>query len=332
MTKDVGLRLLDSLYEQMMIDDQWAVRRERGFTWWAFRVAQHVEVGTPVAWGEVTVCPVRIWTEVVRDVDPATAPATVVGRLNTYATFSALVWNEDEATITECCTAVVTDENIDWLSKLLATAAVLQNTASHSRAHGLAGLTGGTPAGSNHPASGERPAMDDLLQVPERVVMVEGAEPSRFGEEKFAGVGDFLREMNFLGFVDESGLTCEVPFTGTTPIAALEEGQQPQTSLVQMLSAAPHPEAGNGLLCLMRLPYAADPAEVAALANMLNATEAQGNTNTMLLGAWCPQPNSDTTLAFCSFVPNLVHTWVLVENLVSYFAAHSMFAAEQLVG
>lgn len=28
--------------------------------------------------------------------------------------------------------------------------------------------------------------MDDLLQVPERVVMVEGAEPSRFGEEKFA--------------------------------------------------------------------------------------------------------------------------------------------------
>ena len=48
---DVGLRLLDSLYEQMMIDDQWALRRERGFTWWAYRLAQHVEVGPPV-WSE----------------------------------------------------------------------------------------------------------------------------------------------------------------------------------------------------------------------------------------------------------------------------------------
>lgn len=44
---DIGLRLLDSLYEQLMIDDEWAVRRERGFTWWSYRLAQHIEVSPP---------------------------------------------------------------------------------------------------------------------------------------------------------------------------------------------------------------------------------------------------------------------------------------------
>jgi hypothetical protein len=41
--------LVDSLYEQLMVDEQWAVRGERGFTWWSYRLAQHIEVG-PEVW------------------------------------------------------------------------------------------------------------------------------------------------------------------------------------------------------------------------------------------------------------------------------------------
>ena len=65
MTDDVGLRLVDSLYKQLQIDDEWAVRRERGFTWWSYRLAQHVEVSAPVWSGDRHVCAVRIWTEIV---------------------------------------------------------------------------------------------------------------------------------------------------------------------------------------------------------------------------------------------------------------------------
>ena len=164
---DVGLRLLDSLYEQMMIEDQWAVRRERGFTWWAYRLAQHVEVGAP-AWSEDRyICTVRIWTEVVRDVDPSTDPASVLAAVNPLAQLSALVWDPADATVIECCTATVHDEIFTWLSKVLATAAVLQNTAAHSRAKILASATGGSAAASNHPsAAGMRLTMDDLLNVP----------------------------------------------------------------------------------------------------------------------------------------------------------------------
>ena len=330
MTNDVGLRLVNSLYEQLQIDDEWAVRRERGFTWWSYRLAQHVEVSPPVWSGDRDVCAVRIWTEVVRDVDAGTDPAAALGRLNPYAVLSALVWNEADASITEWCTAVVHDENVDWLSKVLATAAVWQNSSAHSRAHPLATLTGGTPAVSDHPSSGERPEMDGMLGVPDEVVKPQGAGPSRFAGPKIAEVGEFLRQMNFVGDADNTELTCEVPFTGSTPSIALEPGQSPQTALVQMFTEVPHPDAGSGLLCLMRLPYDADPQTVAAHANWLNAQEAQSNSGSQLLGAWCLHPQSETTLAFCCFVPNLLSELMAVENLVAYMAGHSRFAAECL--
>ena len=327
---DVGLRLLDSLYEQMMIDDEWAVRRERGFTWWAYRLAQHVEVGPPVWTEDRYICSVRIWTEVVRDVDPDSDPAALLAATNQFATLSALVWDPSSASISECCTAVVHDEIFTWLSKVLATAAALQNTAAHSRAHPLSRATGGVAAASDHPDSGQRPDMDDLLNVGEQVVIPEGAKPSQFIGRRFEGVEDFMRSMLFLGFADDEGLTCEVPFTANVPAMAIPGATQLHTSLVQMFTDAPHPEAGNGLLAIMRLPYSADSQRIAAQANDLNLVESRGEAGTFLLGAWCPDPSSDTTLAFCQFIPNLLARWVLVENLISYMSSHSRLAVGQL--
>ena len=233
------------------------------------------------------------------------------------------------STITECCTATVHDEIFGWLSKVLSTAAVLQNTAAHSRAHSLARATGGVAAGSNHPTSGERPGMDDLLNVPEQVVVPEGAKPSKF-IGRFSHIEDFMREKLFLGFADAGGLTCEVPFSGAMPAVAISEAQQLQTSLIQMFTDMPHPEAGNGLLCLMRLPYSASPQQIAMQANHLNLYEAKAEAGAPLLGAWCSDPSSDTTLAFCTFVPNLLGAWVMPENLISYMSWHSLVAADRL--
>ena len=67
--------------------------------------------------------------------------------------------------------------------------------------------------------------------------------------------------------VDTDGLTCEVPFTGSTPVMALPEGAQPQTAMVQMFTDTAHPDAGNGLSCVMQLPYHADRRSIAAQAN-----------------------------------------------------------------
>ncbi|OBJ86058.1 hypothetical protein A9W97_18795 [Mycobacterium gordonae] len=330
---DVGIRVLDSLYEQLMIDEQWSIRRERGFTWWSYRLAQHVEVGEPVESGGLTVCVVRIWTDLVYEVDPATDPATMLGPLNAQTTLNALTWNSETATISECCTAVIHDEIFSWLSKILATAAILQNASATNRARGFAEMTGGVPAASNHPSSGQRPDMDDILGVPQ-VVVQEGRQPSRFTGAKMAGVGRFLVDMNFLGSVDETGLTCEVPFLSNAPAVMLssERGDALQTSLMQVFTDVPHPDAGNGVLTILRLPISPEPDAVAAMANRLNLIEAQGAFMTNFLGAWCPDPTEPVrrTVAFCSFIPNFLSRWVRIENLVVNASVHSRIAASYL--
>jgi hypothetical protein len=326
---DIGLRLVDSLYEQLMVDDQWALRRERGFTWWSYRLAQHVEVAAPVWSVDRYVCAVQIWTEVVHEVDTTVHPARVVGAMNSRATLNALVCDGATATVAECCTAQVHEEIFDWMSKVLATAAVLQNTAAHSRAHSLARACGGVPAATTHPASGERPEMDDLLNVPE-VIANEGDSPSRFEGAPMERVGGFLERMEFLGSAEPTRLTCQVPFTARAPSAVAAEAGQPQTSLVQIFADAPHPEVGNGALIVMRLPLSAEPDWVAFQANELNAAEVQGDSQNQFLGAWCPDPNNETTLAFCSFVPNALARWVAMEHMVSYQGGRSRFAAERL--
>lgn len=326
---DIGLQLVDSLYEQLMVDDQWSVRHERGFSWWSYRLAQHIEVGAPERSVDRDVCSVRIWTDVVREVDPAANPAQVLGPLNVQATLNALAWDSATANITECCTAQVHDENLDWMGKVLATAAVLQNASAHARADFLAGECRGVPAATTHPSSGERLEMDDLLNVP-ATIAGEGGEPSRFAGPRMERAGRFLERMQFFGSADSTGLMCQIPFTGRESASVPVEAPQPQTSLVQVFTDVAHPEFGGGMLVVMRLPVHAETYVAALQANELNVAEVQGESQNHLLGAWCPDPTSAAALAFCCFVPNVLANSVVVENLVSYQGGRSMFAAERL--
>lgn len=325
---DVGLRMLGNLYSQLMIDDAWCVRRERGFTWWSYRLAQHIEVSQPFQSHGVEVCTVRIWTETVGDVDPRTSPAIVIAPFNMHATSDALVWSPNTSMISRCSSAVVHDETIGWMSKILATAAVVQNAGAHNQAHDLARACGGQPAASNHPSNGRRDERDDILNMPSHVLVPEGGYPSRFTGPGMANASDFLVQMNFLGSADATGLTCEVPFTRNEPMAvtSMAGGDQLHTSLVQIFTDVAHPEAGNGLFTLMKLPVSPNPQDIPSIANALNAAEAGGLSLSHLLGAWCPDPTSDRTLAFCSFVPNMLSHLVRVENIVWDQSVRSQFA------
>lgn len=330
---DVGIRLIESLYSQLMIDEQWSVRRDRGFTWWSYRLAQHVEVSPPFESFGVDVCRVRVWTDMVDEVDPATNPAEILQPFNMQTLLSALVWDEDAATILECSTAVIHDENFEWLSRTLATAAILQNAGAHNRARGFAEMTRGVPAATVHPSSGERPDMDEILDVAQGIVL-EGQQPSRFAGARFHGVEQFLADMGFPGSADGASLTCEVPFSGSAPVGALsvERGDHLQTSMVRVFTDVPHPEAGSGALMLMRLPISPSVDDTLLIVNALNKAVALGESLAHLLGTWCADPTTTDgqTVAYCCFVPNVLSQWVRLENLVLNASMHSRFAAHCL--
>ncbi|OBB45429.1 hypothetical protein [Mycobacterium sp. 852002-51961_SCH5331710] len=332
---DVGLDMIESIYQQLMIDDRWAVRTERGFTWWGYRLAQHVEVGHAVRSGDLDVYQLRIWTEVARNVSAEADVAALVTPANFHQSMNALVWDPASATIRECCTAVVHRENIGWLGKIVATAAILQNVAAHTRAHAIAEVCRGEPAASDHPSSGHRAEMDDILNVPQALIIPAGAEPSKYEGRLSEGLGDFAARMGWVGNSDATGVVFEVPFTGNRPLF-MQDRNAPdvalETALVQIFTDQPHPEAGNGALTVMQLPISPGSEHAAALANELNLIESQGDLRAPLLGAWCPDifSKDGNGLAFCSFLPNLIARPGLLENQMVYQGARARFALEQL--
>lgn len=226
-----------------------------------------------------------------RHVNPETDLASLVTPANFHQSMNALVWDPSSATISECCTAVVHQENIGWLGKIVATAAILQNTAAHTRAHAVADVCRGEPAASDHPTSGHRAEMDDILNVPQALIIPAGAEPSKYEGELSERLGEFAARMGWVGNSDATGVVFEVPFTGGRP-AFMQDRDAPdaalETALVRIFTDQPHPEAGNGALTIMQLPISPGPEHAAALANELNLIESQGDLRAPLLGHGAP--------------------------------------------
>ncbi|MBI3224359.1 MAG: hypothetical protein HYZ39_04790 [Mycolicibacterium cosmeticum] len=337
---DVGTWMVDNLYQQLMVDEQWALRRDRGFTWWGYRLAQHVEVAPPVHDRGLDLCVLRIWTDVVRDVAPNSNPAAILAQLNNQTTLSALVWDPETGTIADCCTVTVHQDNANWMGKILATAAALQNTAAHSRAHPLARACGGRPAETQHPSSGARPEMDDILNVATEVIVPMGREPSRFAGGLCSAIEPFLVEhssqRHWFGTVDQTGATVEVPFTGSRPLMFQDpkvSDTRLETALVRVFTETPHPEAGNGALVITQLPLSPGADLAVTLSNDLNRAEfAGGLTTAPLLGAWSPDifSNDGNGLAYCSFIPNLLAKPMILNNWLLYQSTRALWARDFL--
>ena len=90
---DIGLVAVEELFTDLMVDEEWAERRPRGFSWWSHRLAQHIEASPPVIVGGREVCEVRVWTDVARDVEEAREPLKWLSLTNMRATLSALIWD-----------------------------------------------------------------------------------------------------------------------------------------------------------------------------------------------------------------------------------------------
>jgi hypothetical protein len=329
--RDVGLEAVEAIFNLLQIDEEWSVRRPRGFTWWSYRLAQHVDATEPWEDDEFQLSRIRIRTEVVNSVDAAARPEKFLALANAQETLSAVVWDPQEGAITECCTGIVHQENVGWLSRMLATAAIIQNNAAHGRAQGLARVCGGVPAASNHPVSGERPEPDGMLGAPGQM-----AEEAKGAGRSFVGplcsnLSDFLPGYELLGFSDDENFSCELPFVGRTPVAAKValdlpgKSDRPETSLLRIYPDVEHPNYGAGALVTLLLPLIFDPDQIPGLVNNLNLAEARSNTHSNLLGAWCPDPTNEeqNTVAFTAFLPAILAEPTMLENQVVFQAVRS---------
>ena len=233
------------------------------------------------------------------------------------------------------CTVTVHQDIASWIYYVLATAAILQNDLAHSHTVALAKACGGSPAGSNHPSHGVRNDPNSSMNVPARMIVPAGAEPSKFVGAQCAGLERFLAELA----EQKGGMAMSMlraprwrsRITGYRP--AISRIAVPLTlgSRRHWCGCSPTSRIlSSATARSLSLNYLFPRSERAvSLANDLNLAESAGGYDVPpLFGAWVPDPFSegDNGLAFSSFLPNFLAMGGILNNWIAYQATRGQFA------
>jgi hypothetical protein len=329
-----GMDAVDALYRGAQIDDRWAVRSDRGFTWWPGDLAQHVSLGPVRSTPSGDECTLTVWTDLVTDVDSATNPAKVLGLVNMRElAMNAVVWDRESATIKMFCSLSIHEGNTGSAARLIGLPSMLQNSMAHVASERLAFQCGGSRAVSSHPNTGSHADPDDLRAF-STMVIDAGREPSLFSRTEpgkllgrsrktwMTGLPAIAERLGCRGSGSDTAFTAEVPFASSDHAACIE-----------VFTEQPHPVWGNGAWVVLQLPLAPGTDEAFVLANALNAQENDYvPPGLATLGAWSPdflEADMDG-LAFSTFVPNKFAGSGMLENLFIYAALRARFAADVL--
>lgn len=317
---NVGQETIEWLYStQLQVDDEWAVRRPSGFTWWGYLNAQTIEiVGEEEGPEGQTGYLIGIRTDMVDGID---LTGQVLDDINTgpmrTAALSGPVYDAEKRRLSLCSLALVHEKNADWMRIVLSAAAATQLTEAMVLGPGLAEQLGGEPAVSPHPESGLRDKPDEMA-LASRLFIEVGQEPLRWQESEFEhAVQRYMMQPPSVGAsAGGLGLTVEFPHG---------EG----SSLCMIVGEQPHPLYGNGLLVMQRFPFSAgSQANGAELALALNADDLTIRPAGYGFGSY---NYVDKLISFVEFIPNALNQQVSLPNLYFSCAARARSVSQRLV-
>lgn len=342
---DVGPQLLTFIYDQMKIDPEWSVYEDRSLTWWGHRLAQRIWAEPVILEDGDEIVRVHAETDVLRNVKTEAHATQSLSILNRNASLSAYVWNPETKEISLRSSAYFHSQNLPWLSVFFLSSISLQAAEAHLQPDALAKLIGGEVDESAHPKNGFREKRDEMLDVIKLLYAPEGNKPSGFTKKDFHAAMTLDPSPWLMATESEKGLTAEFPFPGCVP----------PTALLTVDNETKHPQLGNGLFILLRLPLKLRGADVDSLASRLNLAELKNTTRSHFMGSWCVdsprnmklaqlglllmgeslpvgvlERGAKETLSFCSFIPSVCHRPGLLENIVYTMGCRTMWANEYL--
>jgi hypothetical protein len=286
---DVGERLVERLYSMSQVDDKWSMRTNRGFSWWAGDLAQHVWADQPVQVDGSTRSRVHVRTDVITGFNGTERQLQVLGALARFATLSGWLRHPQDASRLQLAAAIsVGEESLDFLSSLLSFAGAVQAAEAHIMIPLFENSADWAVARTNHPSTGHRSYPDDMLEMIEHMPMKSAA--SRWAGSDMLAVLELLqRPPCILATGDATGVAAEFSFPALSG-----------SSLLQISTRETHPRLGAG--CLFRLTLPITDHRPNAIVQALELNEREATEHNHLLGSWCP---SEHGLTYVSFLPNV---------------------------
>ena len=311
-TVNVAEQTIDWLFDERFgIGEDWSYRIPTGFTWWADRYAQTVEiVGQQSTPDGQTGYLIAVRTELLTDLDLTDdALAAIGGVAMRCAAMSGPVYDVEARRLDVWSLARVHDANAAWIRDLIGAAATTQLAEARALAPLLAERTGARAAVSGHPQCGMREVPDEMAYAAAALVAA-GDRPCAWPESEFAELA--AREVPGKPRVHAHGAGFHVTF-----------GFGDGVSECSVRGDQPHPVYGNGLLVLQRFEVpAASESEGIALALSLNAADLTAEPTGHGFGSYVW---ADGAIHFSGFVSNALHRPGLLAN--SYLSCAARAAA-----
>lgn len=300
--------------EQLQAGEEWSYLLPTGFSWWADRYLQTIEIiGEETGPAGETGYLVCVRTELLRDMDLTdTTLEQVSAWLMRCAALSGPVYDVPARRLDLWSLVRVTDDNGGWIRYLLGAAAVTQLAEARLIAPLLADAVGAKPATSDHPESGPRTDPHQMAFAAGTFVS-SGDEPSAWTGAEFAEAADsYMNQRSVTVAIDGCGVRVDFPFgTGT--------------SECRLVADQSHPLYGNGLLILQRFPITV-PSETDGIrmALSLNGADLTRQVNGYGLGSYVYAPDG---LHYAGFVPNGLYRTGLLARLYASCAARAQMMA-----
>lgn len=286
---DIGLETVDKLFELLDVDPRWAVRFDRGFTWWIGAVAQTI-------WAEETQISVQegpkarlfVRTDIFRNFDSSEEQAWYLGTA-IRPILSGFARRPDDPTRVGLVSSAYVTEGREWFARNFAAIAAFQATDARIFVE-----TVFEPEEDSadidrtaHPESGARTDWDAITDRYEKM------GPTNFGPSQFAPAMDELPNYmeDFYTVVTErraTDCTIEFPFGGQTCEALFDVAER-------------HPFFGYGVFTRLALPVR-DMTSMDAL--RLMEAELREPNYVDVLGDWAVERSG--VLSFRAGFPNIL--------------------------
>jgi hypothetical protein len=318
---NTGEKTIEWLYrDQLKVDGKWSVKSTKGFTWWADKNAQRVEIkGKEIRDGDEAYL-ISVQTDFLSNVAPAEKTfAALNAFLMPFASMAGPVYDEEAQTVKLCSFVLVHEGIREWMAAMISMACVLQIAEVRIVQTELGEILGAETAESGHPQNGLRPMPDELAEAAANLIAPVGREPCKWTESEFETVVErYMQRPPSLGATGGGlGFTVEFPYGNST-------------SLFQGMGDQPHPRYGNGLFLLQSFPVVSMSDEDGIrLALSLNATELTEKPFGYGFGSYCFR---DSMINFTSFLPNALYRPGLLPSIYFGSGARARQMSIRLLG
>lgn len=315
---DLGITLLNALYEHLGVERKWTHWRRRGFVWWPSGLAQEVWAERGVSRKGHVVFRLHVRMDLFEETAPNSVGGAMLNGWGQRATLSALVRDPARPTRLRLAASVRAHAgNLAWVLPLLCYAAAVQIAEAAdlvAQVCQLGAFVGLRPFFSAHPRSGVRLDRAELPAVHGRAA---GGDGHDFAGQEMERFGAVLNQPPCVqACSDSEGLTAEFPF----PVRA---------ATLQMRTSK-DVWAGNGMRTEVNLPLEHLDAESARDCLEWNGCEQDdGRSQAHGIGSWAVTRQG---LTHTAFYPNSLFRPGCIANIGLDALLRARWASEERMG